>query len=75
MRAGDAGSWLLLGVPDRRALTARAAARPHAARTVKHASTQHYQRAPSIIRELEVAQQFSNAAPNGTAPAVQPCRR
>eukprot|EP00966_Prymnesium_polylepis_P099834 2311463-Prymnesium_polylepis.1 len=50
MRASDAGSWLLLApwrAPDRRALTARAAARAHAARTVKHASTQHQQRAPS----------------------------
>ena len=74
-RACDAGSWLLLGVPVRRARTARAAARVRAARTVMTvmlASTQHHHRAPTSIR----GRHPSNAAPTGTAAVVLPsCRR
>ena len=55
--------------------TACDAARGHAARTEEHARTQLHQRAPSIFNELEIAQHPKRTAPNGSAPAVQPCRR
>ena len=59
----------------RGAQTARDAARAHAARTEEHARTQLHQRALSIFNELEIAQHPKRTAPNGSAPAVQPCRR
>ena len=34
-----------------------------------------HHRAHTFIRVIEIAQRPSNAAPNGTAPSVQPCRR
>ena len=68
-------AWLLHGVPGRGAQTARDAARAHAARTEEHARTQLHQRALSIFNELEIAQHPKRTAPNGSAPAVQPCRR